>query len=114
MMITKPNKIYEDQTNKNFNYEKPVGWNVKPKSFKMKWWEILKAGLFDEEMDAKFQRRYDRWKENLKVLLITFLTVFILMFIILNSSFLSTPMKSKSYTNDSWVDQGLEIGRAHV
>lgn len=113
MNLNKPTNIYETTSEtttvtKKFNYEKPEGWDRKPpKKIKISWLRRIKNGLFNVEMDASDQRKYDALIENIRVLFFTFTFVFLLSAAIFSSSFMSGKYTSEEY-DPTYLDMGID------
>jgi hypothetical protein len=113
--MEKPKNIYiindntttsTTSTRKPIQWDKPEGWDKKPssniiKKYKPKWWEILKAGITgDESLEPKYIVKYDNWMHELKVMCLTILSTFAIMYCIFHSPLMSTSVE----------DQGDEVG----
>jgi len=93
-MVKKPDKIY-DENKKKFVYDKPEGWDKKPpiinmKEFKPKWWQILKSGLSNEDMEPKYFMKYEGWMHELKIVCLTVFTTLCIIYLLFNSAFITT------------------------
>jgi hypothetical protein len=112
-MVKKPDKIY-DENKKKFVYDKPEGWDKKPpimnmKEFKPKWWQILKDGLLNVDMEPKYFLRYEGWMHELKIVCITVFVTFSLAYMLFRSSLMSTSaMNDKDNEKQSWFDKGMD------
>lgn len=117
MSVQRPERIYNETTTthtttKRFNYGKPSGWDKqsKPKSkeYKVTWWQILKGGLFDEEMEPKDYRKYSDFMLELKIASLTLLTITIISWIVINSPFIKDSAMNDVNNNPTWMDKGLD------
>jgi len=112
--MRKPEKIYQEDEKKKFNYDKPEGWDKKPplikiKEFKPTWWQILKNGLSGEDMEPKYFMRYEGWMHELKVICMTIFVGACLASILFNSSLITTSaMNEKENEKETWFDKGLD------
>jgi len=113
--MRKPEKIYQEEQ-KKFNYDKPEGWDKKPKSpllktkeFKLTWWQILKTGLLGDDMEPKYFMRYEGWMHELKTMCLTVLVTFSLAYMVFSSSLMSTSaMNDKENEKQTWFNKGLD------
>lgn len=111
--MRKPEKIYHEEQ-KKFNYDKPEGWDKKPplikiKEFKPTWWQILKSGLINEDMEPKHFMRYEGWMHELKLICMTVFVTSCLAYMLFHSSFITTSaMNEKQNDEPTWFDKGFD------
>lgn len=111
--MKKPEKIYQEEQ-KKFNYDKPEGWDKKPslikmKEFKPKWWQILKDGLLNVDMEPKYFMKYEGWMNELKLICFSVLFTFCIAYIMFNSFFITTSaMNEKENNEPTLFDKGFD------
>ncbi len=96
-------------TTKKFNFDKPPGWNKKPKkkSKLSEFFRIMRGGIMRDDMDASDHRKFDIWMLDIKI---TFLcSIFaIAMFSIVTSSALGSEKYTEQKENKSLLDKAIE------
>jgi len=97
-------------TTKKFNFDKPPGWNKKPKKKNKlsEFFRIMRGGLMRHDMDPSDHRKFDIWFLDIKILI--FCTIFA---IIMFNTVISTSFGSEKYTegaenHTTLLDQAID------